>query len=152
MTKKEFNARNYSKLMFPLCSAGGIAVVASNFVQFMVMQAYQNTAYIVSYGVVLMISIAIFCVRNQYNDKFCKTHRSYAAFAGLASVAMLIARIMKPELLAGQLQSLFGNTIDVNTLATFALIVLIGKPMLDIVDTMRYVQPAPTHIPPKEDK
>ena len=152
MAKKEFNARNYSKLMFPLCSAGGIAVVSSNFVQFMVKQVYQNTAYMVSYGAVLMISVTIFCVRNQYDDKFCKTHRTYAVFAGLASVTMLIARIMKPELLAGQLQSLFGNVIDVNTLATFVLIVLIGKPMLDIVDTMRYVQPASTHIPPREDE
>ena len=152
MAKKEFNARNYSKLMFPLCSAGGIAVVASNFVQLMVKQVYQNTAYMVSYGAVLMISVAIFCVRNQYDDKFCKIHKNYAIFAGVAAVAMLIVRIAKPELLAGQLQSLFGNAIDVNTLATFALIVLIGKPMLDIVDTMRYVQPASTHIPSEKDE
>ena len=151
MAKKEFNSKNYSKLMFPLCSAGGIAVVAANFVQFMVKQQYQNIAYTVSYGAVLIISVAIFCVRNQYDDKICKTHRNYAVFAGLAAVAMLIVRIAKPELLAGQLQSLFGNAIDVNTLATFILIVLIGKPMLDIADTMRYIQPAPTHIPPREE-
>ena len=151
MIKKEFNARNYSKVMFPLCSTGGVAVIVTNFVQYMVQQKYQNIAYIATYGFVLLVAVGIFWVRNQYDDKFCTTHKTYAVIAGLAAVVMLAIRILRPELLAGQLQSLFGNAIDVNTLATFVLIVLIGKPMLDIVDTMRYVQPASTHIPPREE-
>ena len=151
MAKKEFNARNYSKVMFPLCSTGGVAVIVTNFVQYMIQQKYQNIAYIAAYGFVLLVAVGIFWVRNQYDDKFCTTHKTYAVIAGLAAVVMLAIRILRPELLAGQLQSLFGNAIDVNTLATFVLIVLIGKPMLDIVDTMRYVQPASTHIPPREE-
>ena len=42
MPKKEFNIRNYSKVMFALCTAGGVAVVAANFVQYMVQRQYQN--------------------------------------------------------------------------------------------------------------
>ena len=152
MPKKEFNIRNYSKVMFALCTAGGVAVVAANFVQYMVQQQYQSIAYIATYGFVLLVAVGIFCVRNQYDDKFCNTHKLYAVLSGMAAVAMLAVRLLKPELLAGQLKSLFGNAIDVNTLTTFILIVLIGKPILDIVDTMRYVQPAPTHIPSEKDE
>ena len=57
MPKKEFNIRNYSKLMFALCTAGGVAVVAANFVQYMVQQQYQNIAYIATYGFVLLIAV-----------------------------------------------------------------------------------------------
>ena len=151
MAKKEFIYKEYSRRMFLLGTIGGVTVIITNFIQFMVQEAYHNIAYLVAYGVVLLVCVAIYCVRNQYNDKFCNTHKLYAVIAGLCAVIMLAVRIFRPELLTGQLKSLFGNAIDVNTLATFILIVLVGKPMLDVVDTMRYVQPAPTHIPPREE-
>ena len=72
--------------------------------------------------------------------------------AGIAGVVMLGLRVFMPEMLNGELSSLFGNAIDIDVLATFILIALIGKPMLDIVDTMRYVQPAPTHMLQKEEE
>ena len=152
MPEKEFSIKRYSKRMFPLCTAGGIAVVMANFVQYMVKAEYQTVAYSASYGAVVLVSVAIFCVRNQYSDKFCKTHKTYAVFAGLSALAMLAVRIICPELLAGQWQSLFGSPIYVDVLATFVVIVLVGKPMLDIVDTMKYVEPAPTHIPRQEEE
>lgn len=151
MAKKEFIYKEYSRRMFALGTVGGVAVIITNFIQFMVQEAYHNIAYLGAYGVVLLVCVAIYCVRNQYDDKFCKTHKLYAVISGVAAVIMLAVRVLRPELLTGQLKSLFGNAIDVNTLATFILIVLIGKPMLDIVDIMRYVQPAPTHIPPREE-
>lgn len=152
MPEKEFSIKRYSKQMFPLCTLGGIAVVLANFVQYMVKAEYQTVAYSACYGAVVLVSVAIFCVRNQYSDKFCKTHKTYAVLAGLSVVAMLAVRVMRPELLAGQWQSLFGSPIDIDVLATFVVIVLIGKPMLDIVDTMRYVQPEYTHIPRQEEE
>ena len=151
MAKKEFIYKEYSRRMFSLGTIGGVTVIITNFIQFMVQEAYHNIAYLVAYGVVLLVCVAIYCVRNQHNDKFCNTHKLYAVISGVAAVIMLAVRVLRPELLTGQLKSLFGNAIDVNTLATFILIVLIGKPMLDIVDIMRYVQPAPTHIPPREE-
>ena len=146
MPKKEFSVKRYSRRMFPLCTAGGIAVVLANFVQYMVKETYHAVAYSACYGGVVLIAVAIFCVRNQYDDKFYKTHKTYAVFAGLAAVVLLIIRLFRPELLVGELQSFAGNPINVNVFATFILIALIGKPMLDIVDTMKYVQPEPTHL------
>ena len=151
MAKKEFTYKEYSRQMFALGTVGGVAVIITNFIQYMVQETYHSIAYCGAYGAVVLICVAIFCVRNQYDDKFCKTHKTYAVIAGLCAVIMLAVRILRPELLTGQLKSLFGNAIDVNTLATFILIVLVGKPMLDVVDTMRYVQRAPTHIPPREE-
>ena len=152
MDKREFNAGNYSRIMFLLCSAGGILAVVANFFRFTVVEKYQNLGYMVFYGAYIIVSVAVYCVRNQYDDKFCKSHRNYAMIAGIAGVVMLGLRIFMPEMLNGELSSLFGSAIDIDVLATFILIALIGKPMLDIVDTLRYVQPAPTHILQKEEE
>ena len=146
MGKREFNSRNYSRIMFFLCSSGGILAVVANFFRFTVVEKYQNLGYIVFYGAYIIVSAAVYCVRNQYDDRFCKSHRNYAMVAGIAGVVMLGVRIFMPEMLNGELSSLFGSAIDIDVLATFILIALIGKPMLDIVDTLRYVQPAPTHM------
>ncbi len=152
MGKKEFNARNYSRIMFLLCSTGGVLAVVANFFRFMIVEKYQNLGYMVFYGAYIIVSAAVYCVRNQYDDRFCKSHRNYAVFAGIAGITMLGLRIFMPEILNGELSSLFGNSIDIDVLATFILIALIGKPMLDIVDTMRYVQPAPTHMLKKDEE
>ena len=152
MGKREFNARNYSRMMFLLCSAGGILAVIANFFRFTVVRRYQNLGYMVFYGAYIIVSAVVYCVRNQYDDKFCKSHRNYAMIAGIAGVVMLGLRIFMPEMLNGELSSLFGSAIDIDVLATFILVALIGKPMLDIVDTLRYVQPAPTHLLQKEEE
>lgn len=152
MGKREFNAKAYERIMFPLCITGGISAVAADFIRLKIAVHYQAMAYIAAYGVILLVAVAIFCVRNQYDDKFCKSHRNYAMVAGIAGVVMLGLRIFMPEMLNGELSSLFGNSIDIDVLATFILIALICKPMLDIVDTIRYVQPAPTHMLQKEEE
>lgn len=146
--KNAFTIKSYSTKMYPLCIVGVVLVILSNFIRFLVSNEALIMSYAAIYIAICIIAMAIFKVRSSYNYK---RHKKYAILTIASAIVILAGRILAPHVFTGYFSSILGNILDFETILTILLIVLIGMPMFDLLQTLKYVQPLQTHISDNEN-
>ncbi len=147
-SKKEFSIKSYSIKMYPLCIVGIVFVILSNFIRFLVPNEALIMSYVAIYIAICIIAMAIFKVRSSYNYK---RHKKYAILTIVSAIIILVGRIFAPHVFTRYFSSILGNVLDFETILTILLIVSIGMPMFDLLQTLKYVQPPQTHISDNEN-
>lgn len=147
-SKKEFTIKSYSIKMYPLCIVGVVLAILSDFIRFLVPKEVLTMSYVAIYIAICIIAMVIFIVRSSYDYK---KHKKYAILTIASAIVILVGRIFVPHIFTGYFSSMLGNILDFETILTILLIVLIGMPMFDLLQTLKYVQPPQTHISDNEN-
>lgn len=147
-SKKEFTVKSYSTKMYPLCIVGVVLAILSDFIRFIVPNEVLTMSYVAIYIAICIIAMVIFIVRSSYDYK---KHKKYAILTIASAIVILAGRIFEPHVFTGYFNSILGNVLDFETILTILFIVLIGMPMFDLLQTLKYVQPPQTHISDSEN-
>ncbi len=147
-SKKEFTIKSYSIKMYPLCIVGVVLAILSDFIRFLVPKEVLTMSYVAIYIAICIIAMVIFIVRSSYDYK---KHKKYAILTIASAIVILVGRIFVPHIFTGYFSSMLGNILDFETILTILLIVLIGMPMFDLLQTLKYVQPPQTQISDNEN-
>jgi len=140
--KKEFTLKSYSAKVCPLCIAGILLVILADFIRFLVPDKILTISYVAIYAAVCIVALAIFTARNKYDFK---KHKNFAILSFIFAVVVLSMRIFAPGIFTGYANTFYGNAIDHETIIAIAMIAIIGMPMFDLIQILKYVQPAQTH-------